>query len=345
MTLRKASPVAILLVAALGWILAGQLSQYHLDLGVTILVLLTIAQAWNILGGYGGQISLGAAAFTGVGGYAAALLMLHTAASWPLGMIAGGVAGLALSLLISVPLLRLRGDYFAVGSLAAAVALEALMENWQWAGGTIGLTLPFNKIPSLTVLYHIAVVLATLALLAVLYVKHSTFGLRLTAVRDNEPAAEGLGVSAYRHRFAALVLSSILTGLAGALIAIQATAIEPSGMFSLTWSLNALLMCIVGGAGTFTGPIIGVLVIYYGLTKQFESAQTAAIAVEGALLIVIVRFAPEGIWPLLVRLTNRALAHLRSSPPGPAAPALQASVGTGPAREEPTRAVIDTEIV
>ena len=346
MRLRRLSPIAVLAVAGIGWTVGGQLSQYHLDLAVTILTYLAIAQAWNILGGYAGQISLGAAAFTGVGGYAAALLMIHTGASWPLGIVAGGLAGPAIALLISVPLLRLRGDYFAVGSLAAAVALEAWMENWQWAGGTIGLTLPFNKIPSLKALFHIAIVVAGLALLAVLYVKNSTFGLRLTAIRDNEQAAEGLGVSAHRHRLAALVLSSCLTGLAGAVVAIQATAIEPSGMFSLAWSLNALLMCIVGGAGTFTGPIVGVLVIYYGLTKQFESAQTAATAIEGALLIVIVRFAPSGIWPSLLSLAARLRGRSNLAQPRPAGQSSrQNSSRSAPPSDEQEGVVVDAEIV
>lgn len=346
MTLRRLGPIAVLAIAAFGWTVAGQLSQYHLDLAVTILTYLVIAQAWNILGGYAGQISLGAAAFTGVGGYAGALLMIHTTASWPAGVAAGGLAGAALALVISVPLLRLRGDYFAVGSLAAAVALEAWMENWQWAGGTIGLTLPFNKVPSLTVLFHVALLVAALASLAVLYVKNSTFGLRLTAIRDNEEAAEGLGVSAYRHRLAALVLSSGLTGLAGAVVAIQATAIEPSGMFSLAWSLNALLMCIVGGAGTFTGPIVGVLVIYYGLTKQFQGAQTLAIAIEGALLIIIVRFAPSGIWPTLLRLAARLRPRARVARTAQAGRVRAQERGNAaPLAEEPEAAAIDAEIV
>jgi branched-chain amino acid transport system permease protein len=272
--------------------------------------------------------------------------MIHTGAGWPLGIITGGLVGASLALVLSVPLLRLRGDYFAVGSLAAAVALEAWMENWQWAGGTIGLTVPFNKVPSLTALFHIAIVIATIALLAVLYVKHSKFGLRLTAIRDNEQAAEGLGISAYRHRLAALVLSSCLTGLAGAVVAIQATAIGPSGMFSLSWSLSALLMCVVGGAGTFTGPIVGVLVIYYGLTKQFESAQTLAIAIEGALLIVIVRFAPAGIWPSLVHVASRLRGRVnvtrpRATPPTRRPPG-ERSI---PTSEESERVVIDAEIV
>jgi branched-chain amino acid transport system permease protein len=345
-TLRRVGPIAVLAVAGFGWIVTGQLSPYHLDLAVTILTYLVIAQAWNILGGYAGQISLGAAAFAGIGGYAGALLMIHTAASWPLGMVAGGLAGLVLALVISVPLLRLRGDYFAVGSLAAAVALEAWMENWQWAGGTIGLTLPFEKVPSLAVLFRVAIVIAAFASLAVLYVKNSTFGLRLTAIRDNEEAAEGLGVSAYRHRLAALVLSSCLTGLAGALVAIQATAIEPSGMFSLAWSLNALLMCIVGGAGTFTGPVIGVLVIYYGLTKQFQGAQTLAIAIEGALLIVIVRYAPSGIWPTLLRLAARLRPRAKVAGTVQASRVRPRDPGSAAApSEEPEAATIDAEIV
>jgi branched-chain amino acid transport system permease protein len=305
-------PAALLGATALALVGAEQLSDYSLDLGVTIMAYLTIAAAWNILGGYGGQISLGSAAFVGTGGYTTGLLLLHTGLSWPLTLIAAGINGGLLAVALSVALLRLRGDYFAVGSLAAAIALQAFVLNWAWAGGATGIILPVD-VPLGIDLFRLAVVVTALALASGLYVARSRFGLRLTAVRDNEPAASGLGVSVYRHRLGALVLSSVLTALAGAIIAYQSSALSPDGMFGLTWSLNALLMTIVGGAGTFAGPIIGVVLVYYGLTKQFESTQTLSTVIEGALILVVVRFAPGGIWPLVAGLTSHAATRRRSS--------------------------------
>jgi branched-chain amino acid transport system permease protein len=307
--MRRAVPAWLALAGAvaLAVLLAGSLNPYDLDLGVTLLTYIAIAQAWNILGGYAGQISLGAAAFVGAGGYATGLLMLHRQADWPVGLAAAAIVSGLLALLLAYPLLRLRGDYFAVGTLAAATALQAFVLNWQWAGGATGITLPIEHTPLGVDLFRVAVGVTALALAATLYVKNSNFGLRLTAIRDNEAAATGLGVSAARHRLGALVLSSIVTGLAGAVIAFQSTAISPDGMFALSWSLNALLMAIVGGSGTFIGPIVGVLVVYYGLTKQLEDTQTLSTVIQGALLILIVRFAPRGVWSFTVAATRAVL--------------------------------------
>ncbi len=284
---------------------APYLTLGNLDLGVTLLVYLAIAQAWNVLAGFSGQVSLGSAAFVATGGYTAALVLAHTNASYLIGLLAAAATSGGLALLLSVPLLRLRGDYFAVGTLAISIAIQALLNNWVWAGGASGLTLPVDRIPSGGNLYQLAVIVCALSLALALFVKLSGFGLRLTAIRDNEPAAAGLGVSVYRHRLAALVPSSVIIGLAGAVVAYQFVAISPSGIASISWSLNAVLMAIVGGSGTVIGPVVGVLIVYYGLTRQLEDTQTLSQVLEGILLIVIVRFAPQGVWPLLAKGMGR----------------------------------------
>ncbi len=308
--------VALATVTVAAFALAPALSLGQLDLSVTLLTYLTIAQAWNVLAGFSGQISLGAAAFMATGGYAAALILAHTGLPWPVALLGAGVGAGLLALLLAVPLLRLRGDYFAVGTLAVSVAVQALLSNWNWAGGASGLTLPTERIPSGGNLYQTAVLVAALAMALALYVQHSAFGLRLAAVRDNEPAAAGLGVSVYRHRLAALVPTSALTGLAGAVIAFQFVVISPDGVASVNWSLNAVLMAVVGGAGTVLGPVVGVGVVYYGLTRALQDQQTLSLVIEGALLIAIVRFAPQGTWPLVCRAARVPTARRRKPSPG-----------------------------
>ncbi|KUO12972.1 MULTISPECIES: branched-chain amino acid ABC transporter permease [Streptomyces] len=307
-----AASLAALTVAAFA--LAPALSLGQLDLSVTLLTYLTIAQAWNVLAGFSGQISLGAAAFMATGGYTTALTLVHTGLPWPVAFLGAGVGAALLALLLAVPLLRLRGDYFAVGTLAVSIAIQALLSNWNWAGGASGLTLPTERIPSGGNLYQIAVLVAALAMALTLYVRHSAFGLRLTAVRDNEPAAAGLGVSVYWHRLAALVPTSALTGLAGAVIAFQFVVISPDGVASVNWSLNAVLMSVVGGAGTVLGPVVGVGVVYYGLTRLLQDQQTLSLVIEGLLLVLIVRFAPQGVWPLVCRAVRFPAARRRVSP-------------------------------
>jgi branched-chain amino acid transport system permease protein len=294
----------LLAVLVAGLAVAPGLDPGDQDLLTTLLVYLTVAQAWNILAGFAGQVSLGAAAFVATGGYTAGLALAHTPIGWASAVALAGVVAAALGAVLAVPLLRLRGDYFSIGTLAAAIAVQALLTNWNWAGGAAGLALPIDRIPTGTTLLRLAVVVAGVAMALAAYVRFSAFGLRLTALRDNEPAAAGLGVAVYGHRFAALVSSGMLTGMAGAVVAYQYVAVSPAGVASVNWSLNAVLMTLVGGAGSLVGPVFGVTVVYYGLTRMLEDFQVLSLLVEGTLLVLIVKFAPAGVWALITRLAR-----------------------------------------
>lgn len=295
-------------------------TPYQLDVATTLLAFIALAQAWNILAGYGGQVSLGVSAFVGTGAYAAALLELHGGVGYSVGIIAATVGGAVLAALLAVPLLRLRGDYFSIGTLAAALALQALTVNSSLAGGSSGLTLPNSGVPGPVEIFQLACAVAGIAMAVTYLVAHSSFGMRLKAVRDNEPAAVGLGVSAFRHRLGALLISGALSGLTGGLLAMQQVSFEPGGMLGLGWTINALLMTIIGGIGTLLGPVIGAIAVYYLLTKQLESFQTASVIIEGVLLLVIVRFAPRGVWPLAVLLARKLAGGAGAGRRRPAVP-------------------------
>ncbi len=298
----------LLLLTVVALAVAGGIDPYQRDILTTLLLYVALAQSWNVLSGFGGQISLGVSGFVGTGSYVTGLLLLHTGLGYGETVVLSAVVGAVLAAILAFPLLRLRGDYFAIGSLAAALALQAIALNSPWAGGSTGLNLPIAATPTPEVLLDIAIVVAALAVLAALIVQRSPFGLRLMAVRDNEPAAVGLGVSSFGHKASALIISGALAGLVGSLVALQQIAFEPGGAFSITWTLNALLMTVVGGIATVVGPIIGAVIVYYGLTTQLASFQTLSLVVEGALLIVVVRLAPQGLWPLVCGLTRRMMA-------------------------------------
>jgi len=289
-------------------------TAYQLDILTTLLAFIALAQAWNILAGYGGQVSLGASAFVGTGAYTAGLLELHAGLSYSVAIVGALVGGAALAGVLAVPLLRLRGDYFSIGTLAAALALQAWALNWSFAGGSTGLNLPDAGIPGPVEIFQLACVIAAVAMISAYLVAYSSFGIRLKAVRDNESAAVGLGVAVFRHRLAALLISGALSGLTGGLLAMQQISFEPTGMLGIGWTINALLMTIVGGIGTILGPVVGAIAVYYLLTKQLESYQTLSVVIEGLLLIVIVRFAPRGLWPLLIAGITRLTRSLRSPP-------------------------------
>ncbi|MDQ6895736.1 MAG: branched-chain amino acid ABC transporter permease [Actinomycetota bacterium] len=281
------------------------LTRYQLDIATTLLTFIALAQAWNILAGYSGQFSLGASAFVGTGAYATGLVQIHLGVSFPIALVVAAVCGGLLAALLAWPLLRLRGDYFSIGTLAAALALQAWMFNWEFAGGSTGISLPINAVPGPVPVFRVACILAGLAMATAYWVSRSTFGLRLKAVRDHESAATGLGVSAFHHRLAALLVSGVLMGLVGGVVALQQVSFEPAGMLGIEWTINALLMTIVGGIGTVIGPAVGAVVVYYLLTKQLAGYQSLSIVIEGILLIAIVRFAPKGLWPLLVAGVHR----------------------------------------
>lgn len=307
----RAAAGLLLLLTGLALALAGGIDPYQRDVLTTLLLYVALAQAWNILSGFGGQVSLGISGFVGTGAYVTGLLLLHTGAGYLLTIVAGAVVGAALAAVLALPLLRLRGDYFAIGSLAAALALQAIVVNWSYAGGSTGLNLPISATPTPEVLLVLAIVVAALSVLAALVVQRSSFGLRLMAVRDDEPAAVGLGVSSFGHKATALVVSSALAGVVGSLVALQQISFEPLGAFSINWTLNALLMTVVGGVATVVGPVVGATLIYYGLTKQLAEYQTAGLVIEGALLIAVVRLAPRGLWPLAGSLLRKAVAIRR----------------------------------
>ena len=292
------------LFIVLAAVLTNSISMFtlnQLDVLTTLFAFIALAQSWNILAGFAGQMSLGTSAFVGSGAYAAGLLALHSHVGYGVALIGATVTGVLLAALLAVPLLRLRGDYFAVGTLAAALALQAWVLNWGFAGGSTGLSLPLGATPQPVALFQLACLVAALAMIVACLIRYSAFGNRLRAVRDNEAAAVGLGVSAFRHRLAALAISGGIAGLVGGLLAMQQISYEPTGMLGLGWTVNALIMTIVGGIGTLFGPAIGAILVYYVLTVKLQQYQTLSTIIEGVLLIVVVRFAPQGVWSLLVR--------------------------------------------
>ena len=325
-----ASLVALLVAAAAAVAVSGSLSRSALNIGGTLFVYIALAEAWNILAGLSGQVSLGVGAFVGVGAYSMGLVMVHDGFGMLAGLAVAAGAGGLLGLLLVVPLLRLRGDYFAVGTLAAALALQAWLLNWNFAGGSTGLSLPIAGVPSLEGLYQLGVVVGVLGIGAAVVVRGSRFGLRLLAIREHEEAAATLGVNTWRMRAGALVLSSTLTGLAGGAFALMQLSFEPNGMVGMNWTIWALMMVVIGGFGTITGPIAGAVFVYYVVATELASYPTLGLFIEGALLILIVRFAPRGIVPLVVDGVKAGISRWR--------PAAARTSRAAPARTPPEAA-------
>lgn len=274
--------------------------DYVLEIGFRLLLLLTLAEAWNLMAGYGGLVSLGTASFFGVGAYVLAGLVNHADLPLALALPAGGVAAALLAVLVSPAVFRLRGLYFTVGTLALAEALRLFMINFNGFGGATGLFLAQDP-PGLRALYGIALSLLLLATGVMTLATRSRFSILLRAVRDDEDAAAQIGVRAFRVKLAAFVVASFLTGVAGALQGLKLGAIEPYGSFGMAWTITVLAIVVIGGQGLRAGPLAGALFIV-GVGELLADWPALNLAVTGVILIVVIRFAPQGLVGLALRL-------------------------------------------
>jgi branched-chain amino acid transport system permease protein len=299
---------AILLAA----IVAGPtvMGGYGLTLGFSLFVYVALAQAWNLIGGYGGQFSLGHAIFVGTGAYALGVALARTGLPVPVALALSGLTATVVAAVSAVPLLRLRSAAFSVGSLGVSLAGLSWMINWSYTGATAGLYLPSEAVLDDTTLYYLAAGLALVTTLSIGLLVRSRFGLRLTAVRDDEDAAAELGINAFLVKLTAFTISAFFTGLAGGVLALQKLSLEPYSAFSLTWTTNMIVMSVTGGLSTIAGPIVGAVVIF-GLQQLLLDARTLSTLLTGVLLIVIVRLAPQGLTGAVLARRRR---HMQGGP-------------------------------
>lgn len=289
------TPLPFVAAAALVALGPNYLSPYGITVGFTLLTYAALAQSWNILGGFGGQFSLGHSAFVGTGAYGASVLLIRTGLPLAVVLPAAGLIAAALAVGVGLALFRLRGVYFSVGSLAVSLAALAWMVNWEYTGANQGLNLPFEALPSQDTLFELALASVLLPTAIAWAMTRTRWGLRVQAVRDDESAAVLAGIAAGRLKIATLAISAFCTGLVGALLALQQISINPESMFSLQWTVSMIVMAVIGGMGTVTGPLVGATVVYYAIQKQLEGHATVSALITGVLLVVVVEFFPGGL--------------------------------------------------
>lgn len=303
-----------LLFAALLLAAPAVLSAYTVYLLFTVFLYVALAQSWNLAAGMTGLVSLGHAAFLGLGAYAGAWAMLQMGAPFGAALAAGGAAAAAFAAAIAVPVFRFRGIYFTIGTLVVAEALRLWMIAWPAAGAANGLHLPVASLPGPTALYYVALALAAGATTAVAAIMRSRLGLALNAIRDNEDAARTLGVNVFRAKLASLIASSFIAGVAGAVWAAKLAYIEPFSIFNISWTIAMVNMVIVGGIGTLAGPAVGAMFVVF-LSHELGDYYAVQVILTGIVLILVIRFAPNGIWGTLrdSSLTQRARMYLGAS--------------------------------
>jgi branched-chain amino acid transport system permease protein len=306
-------------VAAAGLLALASLppvmSSYALALLTLIFFYAYLGQAWNILGGYAGQLSVGHAAFVGIGAYVTAILSLQFGLTPWAGMFAGAGAAALLGAIIGYLGFRfgLRGFYFVLLTVAFAEICRIVVLNTEAAGGAVGLYITFTGNPAQfqfqdpRAYYYVALALLVGATLTVWRLEESRLGAYLVAIREDEQAAEALGIDAFRCKLLASVLSAFLTGLGGAFYAFYQFSLQPNTLFGVPLSVEIIIRPIVGGAGTILGPILGSFILspLAEISRSYFAQRGwagAHLIVYGVLLVAVVLFLPRGAYPAARRL-------------------------------------------
>jgi branched-chain amino acid transport system permease protein len=277
-----------------------------LNLGVQIFLAVILAQSWNLLGGYAGQINLGHAAYFGLGALLTRFLWVG-GTPLPLSLLAGALVAMAFGCLIGMPAFRLRGAYFAIGTLGLAEILRITVGNVLPEISTIRA----SELASYSILprYYLTLALAVCSVAVIALLVPSRVGLGIRAVREDEAAAEASGVGALRHKLLALAVSSALAGLAGGAFAYYHVSYYPQHAFSPVWTFDAVLMSFIGGVGTIHGPVLGA--VFYVIVKEILAVQWVEfhLIIFGILFILVVLFFPGGLveaWHRARRLIGRS---------------------------------------
>ena len=328
--------IAVVLVVLVGIAAPAFASRGLIQDLFFILTMLTLAQLWNLLAGYGGLVSVGQQAFVGIGAYAmfAAVILL----GWNpvLAILLGGLAGLALAVPAAFLAFRLQGAYFAIGTWVIAEVTRLLVAQWKTLGGGTGTSLPREATANILgvdtvaalfgvreaaardiVAYWLALGLAIVVIGVIYALLRSRLGLALLAVRDNTEAAMSVGVDARRLKWIVFLLAAAATGLVGGLVFMQTARISPDAAFALTdWTAYVIFIVVIGGIGTIEGPIVGVLVFFL-LRSTLADYGSWYLMTLGLIAIAVMLFAPKGLWGAISARTGLHLFPVRRRLAGP----------------------------
>jgi branched-chain amino acid transport system permease protein len=276
-------------------------NDYFFFAGYVVLQYIVLATAWNILGGYTGYINFGTAGFFAIGAYGSVVLHKLWGPPIPVLIVIGGVTAGLVGLGMGLLTLRLKGVFFAIGTLALAIVVQTLVTNWDFVGGSRGVYIirPATLAPFGTYIHYLFLIMLVLAGVAVAIarsIERSTLGFGLAAIRDDEQAAEAAGVPTLKLKLVATTLSGALMGMAGAPLPYYVTYLDPSSGFNLAYAVNAIAMPLIGGTTSWVGPVLGA--IFLGIIQQAATVTIQSslnLLLVGVLLVLFVVVAPNGL--------------------------------------------------
>jgi branched-chain amino acid transport system permease protein len=287
----------LVLLAVAGLVLAflpHGLSLYLRSFAMFTMMYVVLALSWNIISGFTGYTSFGHVVFYGIGAYACAILVADHGWPWLATLGAGAVVAAAVAVALGYPVLRLKGPYFAIAMLGAAEGMRVVATVWDsLTHGGLGISLPSgeNSIPT----YYAMLGLMLVTIVVSYAVGHSRFGVRLNAIREDEVAAEALGIDATRYKLAAFTLSAIFPAVAGGIQAHKVLYIDPPSVFFVQITIAMALMSMLGGKGTVIGPIVGAVLLYTAQELTWVNFPTAHLIAYGLFIVLVARFMPRGL--------------------------------------------------
>jgi branched-chain amino acid transport system permease protein len=303
-------------------------SQFFLHVCILVLMWTLLGAAWNVLGGFAGQVSFGHAALFGIGAYVTIILYLKLGIAPWWGIPLAGLAAAIFSVPLGLICFRLRGPYFSLATLAAAEITRLVALNWESVtNGPVGFLItdlpPVSLLgeavnwESKTPFYVVVAVLASGALVATAWLKRSRLGAYLVAIRENEDAAEAVGIDTVRAKVLTLALSAFLAGAGGGFYAFYFRYVDPDAVLAISLSIEMVFIAVVGGLASVGGPLIGAIFLTAVGETMRDHFQVGHLIFYGLFMMVVIRYMPEGIWGRMYRLLGR---RRPAAPPAKPAP-------------------------
>jgi branched-chain amino acid transport system permease protein len=291
--------VLLALLALVLAVLPHGLSVYLRSFALFTMMYVVLALSWNIISGFTGYTSFGHVAFYGIGAYACAILVADYSWPWVPTLFVGALVAGAVAVAIGYPVLRLKGPYFAIAMLGTAEGTRVVATVWDsLTHGGLGISFPSVENSMSTYYAMLVLMLVTTAVAYV--VGHSRFGIRLNAIREDEVAAEALGINVTRYKLVAFTLSAMFPAMAGGIQAYKVLYIEPQAVFFVQITIAMALMAMLGGKGTVIGPVVGAVLLYTAQELTWVNFPTAHLIAYGVFIIVVARFMPRGLVGLAI---------------------------------------------
>lgn len=277
------------------------LSPFMLQFLINLCMLAVLAESWNIIGGFTGYASFGNVAFFGIGAYTTGVLLTRVGLPFALALPAGGLTAMLFAALVGMPILRLKGHYFAIATLGVAETMREIVYNLEFTGKGTGLVMPIQRNP-LVFFYAMLGILAGVTAVN-WWLSSSRFGYGLIAIREDEDAAAVMGINTPLYKTIAFALSGAFTGLAGGVYAYWITFIDPDAVFKVIITVQLIIMAVFGGTGTVLGPLLGALVL--ASVSEWLSTQLVTLAelFNGVIIVLVVLFMPKGLSDLIRQRT------------------------------------------